>query len=244
MLVICSIAKVFEKIFFNQLSQYLKTNKILLPLQSGFRANHSTTTSLLKLTNDVYSACDTGNLMGAIFIDLKKAFGLVDHYLLLDKLYAIGLSQNALLWFIFYLHNRKQCVVLQGNKSGLFVQQSSVPQGSTFGPLLFSIFITDLPLICANSLVQSYADATVIYTSKPHLLQIQSALQSDFSTFRTGSYLINYLNNPMITRNDSTYLHRIYQIQYLGLWLDSELTFKPHIDHICHKINFGTCALF
>ena len=79
-----------KKLIFNQLSQYLKNNNILSPVQSRFRPNHSTTTALLKFTNDVFSASDTGNLTGAIFIDLKNAFDFVDHYLLLDKLYAVG----------------------------------------------------------------------------------------------------------------------------------------------------------
>jgi len=143
--IICSISKVFEKIIHKQLSNYLCINNILSPSQSGFRSNHSTTTALLKFTNDVFSASDNGKLTGAIFLDLTKAFDLVDHYLLLDKLYAIGFSKNTILWFNSYLHNRKQCVVLNGNKSDFLVQQSGVPQGSVLGPLLlyhcFSIIV-------------------------------------------------------------------------------------------------------
>ena len=160
-----------------QVSHYLKINNVLSPFQSGFRPNYSTTTALDKLTNDIFSASDSGDLTGAIFIDLKKAFDVVDHYLLLDKLYAIGFSQNVLLWFNSYFHNRKQCVVLQGCKSVFFVQQRGVPQGSTLGPLLFSIFINDLPLICSNTSVQLYADDTVLYTSKSNISQTQNALQ-------------------------------------------------------------------
>lgn len=80
----------------------------------------------LKFTNDTLSASDRGHLTGAIFIDLTKAFDLVDHYLLLDKLHAIGLFQHALLWFNSYLHNRKQCIVLRGCKSDLLIQQNGV----------------------------------------------------------------------------------------------------------------------
>ena len=93
-------------IIFNQISHYLKTNNVLSPFQSGFRPNYSTTTALVKLT-DIFSASDSGDLTVAIFIYLKKAFDLVDHYLLLDKLHAIGFSQNVLLWFNSYFHNRK-----------------------------------------------------------------------------------------------------------------------------------------
>lgn len=123
----------------------------------------------------MFSASDTSNLTGAIFIDLNQAFDLVGHHLLLDKLYVVGLWQNVLSWFNSYLHDRKHCVVLHGSKSDLYVQQRDVPQGSMLGPLLFSIIIYDLPLICSTSSVQLYADDTIIYTSKHNLLQIQTA---------------------------------------------------------------------
>ncbi len=74
------------------------------------------------MTNDVYSALDSGDLIWAIFIDLKKDFDLVDHYLLLDKLYAVSFSKNSLLWFNSYLHNIKQCVAVQGKLSDLFIK--------------------------------------------------------------------------------------------------------------------------
>ena len=106
--IINTVAKIFEKIIFNQLSQYVNDFNILSPSQSGFRSNFSTTTALVKFTNDIYSALGKGHLVGAIFIDLSKAFDLVDHYLLLDNLYAIGVSQPALFWFNSYLHNRRQ----------------------------------------------------------------------------------------------------------------------------------------
>ncbi len=113
--IICSVAKIFEKLIFIQLSQYLNSFNILSPFQSGFRSKHSTTAALLKFTNDVFSSFHKGQLTGAIFIDLSKAFDMVDHYLLLDKLYSIGFSQHALLWFNSYLHSRRQCVVFQGS---------------------------------------------------------------------------------------------------------------------------------
>lgn len=84
------------------------------------------------------------------FFDLTKAFDLVDHYLLLDKPHAIGLSENAILWFNSFLHNRKQCVVLHGSRSDMLIQQRVVPKGSTLGPLLFSIYVNNLPSILTN----------------------------------------------------------------------------------------------
>lgn len=109
--IICTTAKVFEKLIFNQLSLYVNSFNIhLKPFHFGIRPKFSTSTGLLKCTNDVFTSFDQGQAIGAIFIDLSKAFDLVDHYVLLDKLSAIGLAQNALLWFNAYLHNRRHCV--------------------------------------------------------------------------------------------------------------------------------------
>ncbi len=169
----------------------------------------------------------------------------MDHYLLLDRLHAIGLSQHALLWFNSYLRNRKQCVVLRGCKSDLLTQQRGVPQGSTLGPLLFSIFTNDL-LPCY---AQLYADDTIIYTSKPSTSQIQEALQSDFNTLqtwllvnklmlnklKTSSMLfgvrqnLNSKSNFLVLRcNNGEHLQKEDKIKYLGMLIDSELTFRPH----------------
>lgn len=123
---------------------------------------------------------------------------------------AICLPKNAVLWFSSYLHSRKQCVVLHGNTSDLLIQQRGVPQGSTLGPLLFSIY--------------------VIYTSKPDLPQIEAFLLSDFNILQDGlshkKLLLNITNSYimtfdtrqklrsksrscLITCNDSTSLHKV-----------------------------------
>ncbi len=183
------------------------------------------------MTNDVYSALDSGDLIGAIFIDLKKAFDLVDHYLLLDKLYAVGFSKNSLLWFNSYLHNRKQCVVVQGKLSDLFIHERGVPQGSILGPLLFSIFINDLPLILSHCSVHLNADDTVIYVSNPHLIQIQNMLQSDFNALQEWLYS----NNLLLNKGKS-------QTMIFGTVTNPghELLFINHQRSLTHHIDFHT----
>ena len=116
-------------------------------------------------------------LTGAIFIDLTKAFDMVDHYLLLDKLHAIGLSESSLLWFNSYLHHRYQCVSLHGTQSDFMLMEKGIPQGSSLGPLLFSIFINDLPQACSDCQIHLYADDTVMYTSGSNIFQIQTFLK-------------------------------------------------------------------
>ena len=253
--IISFIAKVFEKLIFIQLSHFLESSNILSPFQSGFRPNFSTTTALLKFTSDVFSFCDRDQLTGAIFIDLSKAFDLVDHYLLLDKLHSIGFSRNALLWFNAYLHNRRQCVSIQGSQSDYLIVDKGIPQGSTLGPLLFSIFINDLPMACPNSHIHMYADDTVIYSSHNNLSQIQRSLQSDFQSiqnwFHNNKLVLNktkscsmvfgsmyrrpHLLDLNIVYDDGSPLENVKLFKYLGVWIDPELTFKLHIDSVIKK---------
>lgn len=93
------IVKLFEKIVFDQLSNYLARHNLLSQCQSGFRKHFSTSSALLNFTNDIFHNFDNSMCTGAIFLDLTKAFDLVDHYLLLDKLHAMGLDRSSLLWF-------------------------------------------------------------------------------------------------------------------------------------------------
>uniref|UniRef100_A0A3Q3ERT6 Reverse transcriptase domain-containing protein n=1 Tax=Labrus bergylta TaxID=56723 RepID=A0A3Q3ERT6_9LABR len=179
--IINSLAKILEKLIFNQLSHYVNIFNILSPCQSGFRPNFSTSTALLKFTNNVFSTSENGKLTGAIFLDLTKAFDIVDHYLLLDKLNSIGVTRNTLLWFNSYLHNKRQCVSFNGNLSNYLTVEKGVPQGSSLGPLLFSIFINDLPKICSDCQIYLYADDIVIYTANANRSSIETSIQSEFA---------------------------------------------------------------
>lgn len=254
--IINSVTKIFEKLIFNQLSTYLTDHNILSQHQSGFRPGYSTTTALLKFTNDVMSAADSNMPSGAIFIDLSKAFDLVDHYLLLDKLHAIGLSRTALLFFNSFLHNRTQSVFFQGRESKFKLIDKGVPQGSSLGPLLFSIFINDLPQMCSDSQIHLYADDTVLYYSSANISHIQHTLQSDFNKvqqwFLSNKLLLNKeksysmlfctrtsslpSTNWSVTLLDGTLLERVEEFKYLGVWLDSQLSFRHHINAISKKI--------
>ena len=138
------VSRLFEKLVFNQLYQYLNDNCFINSNQSGFRELHSTVTCLLKNTNDWYSGMDTGNLAGMVFVDLKKAFDTIDHQLLCRKLESYGVLHRELAWFGSYLSNRVQyCRVHGVNSQGEDIN-IGVPQGSCLGPLLFLVYITDL----------------------------------------------------------------------------------------------------
>uniref|UniRef100_A0A8C5QTN4 Reverse transcriptase domain-containing protein n=1 Tax=Leptobrachium leishanense TaxID=445787 RepID=A0A8C5QTN4_9ANUR len=163
------MSKVLEKCVYTQLRDYYQYWNYLTPDQSGFRPNHSTTTALLKVCNDIQAGMEQGNLTGAIFLDFAKAFDTVDHGILLEKLKNSGIGDRTLTWFQSYVSDRSQYVSISGSSSLPLPVTCGVPQGSILGPLLFTIFINDLPNVCKASTVHMYADDTVIYTSKPNL---------------------------------------------------------------------------
>ncbi|CAB4023985.1 Hypothetical predicted protein, partial [Paramuricea clavata] len=141
--------------------------------QFGFRPKYSTTTALSNFADEVLLNMEQGNLCGAVFLDLAKAFDTVDHCILLSKLSAIGVSPSSIKWFESYLSNRKQRTSCGNELSDALSVTVGVPQGSILGPLLFVVYINNLPDAVINSEVTLYADDTVLYyfSKDPRLLE-------------------------------------------------------------------------
>ena len=135
-------------------------NNILVDLQSGFRAKHSTETTLLSSTNEWLCNMDKGLFTGVLFLDLKKAFDTVDHSILLAKLERYGVQGCSLEWFKSYLKGRKQVCSINGKKSSAKDVKYEVPQGSNLGPILFLLYINDLPNSLKTSKPSMFADDT------------------------------------------------------------------------------------
>ena len=139
--------KIIEKIMHKRLCEFLQEHNILFQNQFGFRKNNSTSFALIEITEKIKETIDNKKYGCGIFIDLRKAFDTVNHEILLRKLDHYGIRGMAQNWFKSYLTNRKQYVSLNGESSELKQIACGVPQGSCLGPLLFLLYINDLPNI-------------------------------------------------------------------------------------------------
>ncbi len=142
---ISTFAKIIEKIVSIKLTNHIELNKLLCKNQFGFQRGLSTEHCILHLTNYVTQALNENKYAIGIFLDLQKAFDVVDHSTLMTKLKNMGVGGVGLAWFESYLSNRCQVVDINGKFSSKKTINISVMQGSVLGPLLFLIFINDLP---------------------------------------------------------------------------------------------------
>ncbi|CAG9103056.1 unnamed protein product [Plutella xylostella] len=184
---LCLIAKVLERIVFNQLYNRLKS--AFSPAQHGFLKGRSTVSNLVIFNDFITEEMDSNNnQVATIYTDYSKAFDRIDHYLLLQKLHIIGVRGHLLDWFRSYLNNRKQAVVLNGFTSSWRSIPSGVPQGSLLGPLLFIIFINDIDTCFINSNYLLFADDMKIFRKVDNSLD-EALLQDDLQ--RLDQYCTN-----------------------------------------------------
>ena len=170
----------------SRLYKFLDDFEILYPLQFGFRENHSTTHALLCLSESTKQSIDDGRFGFGVFLDLQKAFDTVNHSILLQKLDHYGIRGNALEWFQSYLTGRSQHVTVNGHISNFLPITFGVPQGSVLGPLLFLIYVNDLPNVSKVLQFYLFADDTSIYIGSDDLTTLQKHSTRNFGKSRSG----------------------------------------------------------
>ena len=257
------LARVFEKLICNQLYDYLDKNRHLFSNQSGFRALHSTVTCLLNNTDDWYVNMDNGRYTANIFIDLKKAFDTVDHDILLAKLRKYGVDNLEFAWFSSYLTNRKQYCKVNGVSSKMKDIKCGVPQGSCLGPLLFLIYINDLPFSLKKAKVTMYADDTSFSYSPRSMEDINQTLNNELghlkqwlqgnklslNVLRTQALVVgskpkikkitdNFVDPPQFLIGESQ-VENVDQTKYLGVIIDKNLSWAEQINDVRAKVSRG-----
>ena len=199
---------------------------------------------------------DKGLLTGAVFIDLKKAFDTLPHDGLLNKLFRYGIQDQALSWFESYLTNRTQSVSIENHLSSAANISSGVPQGSVLEPLLFILYINDLPLAVGLSSVMLYADDTVIFSAASSIDQLQLNLSLDlnnvsnwltanglFLNLKKTEYVVFGTRQRLIRSEchsplcmEGKEVNQVKLFKYLGVLLDECLSFNDHINYVRSKV--------
>ena len=252
------LCKTAEHIVTSHIHQHLDKYNILTNAQHGFRKYRSTDTQLMLTLQDLHRVIEHKGQTDLIQLDFSKAFDKVPHDLLLHKLTFYGLETNTTKWISAFLSSRSQEVMVEGKSSLRAEVTSGVPQGSVLGPLLFLLFINDLPnYLQEESTVRLFADDAVLYRqinsdTDATLLQqdLDSLLQweNDWGmSFHPSKCQVMRITTKKAVR-ETSYNIRGHQLElvtsskYLGVTISQDLTWREHINNITSKAN-GTLAL-
>lgn len=254
------LSKIYETVLKNRLEQHFQINTSVNENQFGFAKRSNTTAAAVNLMRVIYAKLNKHGhktKVGAVFIDLQKAFDTVSHKIFLDKLCEAGVRGQFHKIISSFLTNRKQFVVVGDAESQTRELNYGIGQGTILGPLIFSIFINDLFNLKLNSFLQLYADDGVFVFEAPNHSELKAKMEEDMKMFSIWldenklslnvgktKYMIFKLsrleNNLDPTFNSFNVghgvVHKVDNFEYLGLVIDSGLTFADHVAKVVKKI--------
>eukprot|EP00117_Sycon_ciliatum_P000851 scpid57700/ scgid6755/ RNA-directed DNA polymerase from mobile element jockey; Reverse transcriptase len=251
------MSKLLERCALEQLTQYMDSASHMesLPaVQFAYRKNHSCDDLLALVANDWSQSLDQNEYVAAAFLDMSKAFDTVNHSLLLQELFEIGVGGVALRWFASYLTDRQQRVVTKSSRGACYSASRGVPQGSILGPVLFNLAVRKLPECVASTKVRQFADDVSVYKSGRDPQKLTADLARDVLSIRNflrdhglklnaekTQFIIFRPKSKAVPANlqlsiDSTSIPPSATIKYLGLLFDEHLTYRDHITLLERKI--------
>ena len=255
--VLCAGSKILEKHVHKHLYMFLIQYNLITKSQSGFREKHSCQTCMTKVVDQWLTMLNEGGIVGCVQIDLRRAFDVIDHTILIKKLGIYGLSDKSIRWFQSYLSNRSQTVCLGAVKG----QESSitygVPQGSILGPLIFILYISDLPCHLTETYMDMYADDTSLSASGKSVTDVAVKLSSECEIINkwvdNNRLLINkeksvsmlacshQKRSVLPTDNFNVYfndivLRNVDSCKILGINVDNNLSWRKHIDCVTSRL--------
>ena len=236
------ISKIFERCIYNRSVDFFSKFKILSEHQFGFQKGVSTESAIISLTEYLYEALNNKKYTLSIFIDFRRAFDTVNHAILCKKLEACGIRGSSLRLFENYLKNRTQKVKISDCLSSPRTINVGLPQGSCLGPLLFLIYVNDLPNISNETFSVLYADDTTLSLQNDSLLELITKANAELRTFHDWStsnrltintektYTLTITNRrlpdivPDVTLNNAI-IPSLSSGKLLGVTLDNKLNF-------------------
>lgn len=262
-------SKIYEKIAYSRISNFVESSNLLKNEQNGFRKNRNTSLTIFQLIKNVTECVDENIPVCVLFMDMSKAFDFVCHRRLLEKLYRYGIRGSAHEWIKSYLSNRTQCVQISqycpDNKcitkyqSNYLHNNYGVPQGSILGPLLFLLYINDLPSAVTQQCYLFADDTTIVIKSNKlenFESQINETLQKTIQWLELNNLKANLSKtklmqfhtrrrNPKIlnVNFENQRIDEVQSIKFLGVTLDSFCSWNDHIKDLCSRINRFVFAL-
>ena len=237
-----TVCQLLESVIHNNISDHYNLNNILTPEQSGFRNNHSTTSVLLELLNDITKIIDDGNCVDIIAVDFAKAFDSISHNKFIYKLQFYGIGGKVQSWMKEFLNNRLFRVKLNNYKSNSDPVTSSVPQGTKLAPILCNLYCNDIVNNFKYAKVKMYADDLTIYAitkNDDDRIKLQNELNNLVNWAAKWQLKINYQKCYLIHfgyKNlnfnyyfDNNIITTSHYEKILSVIINNKLSFKEHI---------------